>query len=46
MALIRGGEVSMRANNALTPDEVDEGWVLTCQALPTGSSLTIEYEPL
>ena len=34
----------MRANNALTPDEVDEGWVLTCQshphAAPRSSSTT------
>jgi hypothetical protein len=46
MALLREGTVTMRANNALTPDEVDEGWVLTCQSVPTSSSLTIEYEPL
>jgi len=46
MAFLREGTVTMRANNALTPDEVEEGWVLTCQALPTSSSLTIEYEPL
>jgi len=46
MAFLREGTVTMRANNALTPDEVDEGWVLTCQSLPTSSSLTIEYEPL
>ena len=26
----------MRANNALTPEEVEEGWVLTCQSLPVG----------
>ena len=46
MALIREGAATMRVNNALTPDEVEEGWVLTCQALPTSSSITIEYEPL
>lgn len=46
MAFVRDGTVIMRTNNALTPDELDEGWVLTCQALPTSSSLTIEYEPL
>jgi hypothetical protein len=34
----------MRTNNALTPDEVDEGWVLTCQALPQGRQVTVEYE--
>jgi ferredoxin-NADP reductase len=46
MALIREGAATMRVNNALTPDEVEEGWVLTCQALPTSPSITIEYEPL
>jgi ferredoxin-NADP reductase len=46
MALIREGTATMRVNNALTRDEVEEGWVLTCQALPTSSSITVEYEPL
>ncbi len=36
----------MRANDALTPDEVADGWILTCQALPTSRSITIEYEAL
>ncbi len=46
MALLREGSVRMRANNALTEDEVDEGWILTCQSLPTGTSLSVEYEQL
>jgi ferredoxin-NADP reductase len=46
MAFVREGTVAMRANNALTEDEVAEGWVLTCQGLPTSASLTVEYEPL
>jgi 3-ketosteroid 9alpha-monooxygenase subunit B len=44
MAMVRDGSATMRVNNALTPDEVDEGWVLTCQALPRGRTVTIEYE--
>ena len=44
MAVLREGSATMRANNALTPDEVDEGWILTCQALPRGRSVTVEYE--
>jgi len=44
MAILREGSATMRANNALTPDEVDEGWILTCQALPRGRSVTVEYE--
>jgi len=35
----------MHANNALTPEEVEEGWVLTCQAVPTTSSVRIVYDP-
>ncbi len=46
MAFLREGSATMRANNALTADEVAEGWVLTCQALPAGASVTVEYEPL
>jgi 3-ketosteroid 9alpha-monooxygenase subunit B len=44
MALMSEGTATMRANNALTPEEVDEGWVLTCQALPHGPTVTVEYE--
>jgi 3-ketosteroid 9alpha-monooxygenase subunit B len=44
MALVREGSATMRVNNALTPDEVEEGWVLTCQALPRGRTVTVEYE--
>jgi ferredoxin-NADP reductase len=46
MALVREGGATMRRNNALTADEVAEGWVLTCQAVPHGEVVTIEYEPL
>ena len=37
MAFLKEGSATMRANNALTPEEVEEGWVLTCQSLPSGS---------
>jgi ferredoxin-NADP reductase len=46
MAVLRDGTATMRANNALTDDEVAEGWVLTCQALLSGPSATVEYESL
>ena len=46
MALLHEGTVAMRVNNALTPDEVEAGWVLTCQSVPTSTSLRIEYEQL
>jgi len=44
MALVLDGSVAMRVNNALTPDEVEEGWILTCQSLPVGPSLSVDYE--
>jgi ferredoxin-NADP reductase len=44
MALVREGTATMRTNNALTPGEVEEGWVLTCQAQPTSARVTVEFE--
>ena len=46
MAFLKEGSVTMRANNALTPEEVEEGWILTCQSLPTGDTVTVEYEAM
>jgi 3-ketosteroid 9alpha-monooxygenase subunit B len=44
IARIVEGSAAMRNNEALTPDEVDEGWVLTCQAVPTSPSVHVVYE--
>ena len=46
MAFLREGSARMRVNNALTPDEVEEGWILTCQGLPQGPAVTVEYEAM
>ena len=46
MAFLKEGAAHMRANNALTPEEVEEGWILTCQGLPTGAAVTVEYEAM
>ncbi len=46
MAFLKDGSVTMRVNNALTPEEVEEGWVLTCQSLPSGQTVTVEYESM
>ena len=43
MAIVQDGTATMRYNNALDADEVDDGWVLTCQAVPDGD-VTVEYE--
>lgn len=45
MAHVVDGDVKMRVNNALTPEEVADGWVLTCQGFPTSASVRVVYEP-
>ncbi|MEB8336232.1 ferredoxin--NADP reductase [Streptomyces endophyticus] len=46
MAILREGTATMRANDALMDDEVAEGYVLTCQAVPDedAASVVVEYE--
>ena len=34
----------MHVNNALTDDEVADGWVLTCQSVPISPSVRVVYE--
>ncbi len=43
MARLLEGSASMFTNNALTPGEVDEGLVLTCQAVPTSPIVRVAY---
>ncbi len=43
MARLLEGTASMHVNNALTADEVADGWVLTCQALPTSTLVHVAY---
>lgn len=44
MARLEEGTVTMRVNDALTDDEVAEGWVLTCQSVPTSPTVRVVYE--
>jgi ferredoxin len=44
MAHLEEGRVTMRANDALSPDEVEEGWVLTCQAVPISREVVVDYD--
>jgi ferredoxin len=44
IAFLGEGEVSMRANNVLDADEVEAGWVLTCQALPRSRRVVVDYD--
>jgi ring-1,2-phenylacetyl-CoA epoxidase subunit PaaE len=38
------GEVEMARNFALEPEEIAEGYVLTCQASPRSETLRIDYD--
>jgi ferredoxin len=43
MARVVEGEVTMMVNDALDDDEVAEGWVLTCQSVPTTPVVRVVY---
>jgi ring-1,2-phenylacetyl-CoA epoxidase subunit PaaE len=43
-ALLVRGEVTMRRNYALEQNELDAGYVLTCQALPASDQITVDYD--
>lgn len=43
MARLVEGTVQMHVNDALTDDEVDEGWILTCQSVPTSPEVSVVY---
>ena len=38
------GEVTMRRNYALEQDELDAGYILTCQSLPSSPSVIVDYD--
>ena len=44
MAKLLEGTATMRVNDALDDDEVAEGYVLTCQAVPDCDSVTVSYD--
>jgi 3-ketosteroid 9alpha-monooxygenase subunit B len=44
VARITEGQVEMRNNQILSPEEVADGWVLTCQARPVTPRVTVVYE--
>lgn len=44
MGRLTQGSARMINNDALDQDEVDEGWVLTCQAVPTSATVRVVYE--
>ena len=44
MAKLIEGSVKMHVNDVLTDDEVADGWVLTCQSVPTCATVRVKYE--
>jgi 3-ketosteroid 9alpha-monooxygenase subunit B len=43
MAKLTAGQVEMVTNDCLTPDLIEEGWVLTCQSRCKGPGVKVEY---
>ena len=44
MAKLTEGRATMRANDALTDEEIDDGYILTCQGVPDTESVTVVYD--
>jgi 3-ketosteroid 9alpha-monooxygenase subunit B len=44
MAKLVEGTVTMHVNDVLEDDEVEDGWVLTCQSVPTSATVHVVYE--
>lgn len=38
------GKATMRVNDALEEDEVEDGYILTCQAVPDTDSVSFTYD--
>jgi ring-1,2-phenylacetyl-CoA epoxidase subunit PaaE len=43
-ATVVSGTVNMVENFALEPDEIERGYVLTCQSIPTSEFVEINYD--
>ena len=43
-AKVHKGEVHMMEREGLSDDEIEEGYVLTCQALPRSSEIELTFE--
>ncbi|GAA3702683.1 phenylacetate-CoA oxygenase/reductase subunit PaaK [Zhihengliuella alba] len=43
-AKLTGGTVKMAENYALEPDEIDAGYVLTCQSRPTSDAVSVDFD--
>jgi ring-1,2-phenylacetyl-CoA epoxidase subunit PaaE len=41
---VLSGTVTMKKNYGLTDEEVAEGYVLTCQSVPTSDNVALSYD--
>ncbi len=46
VAKVTNGKAIMKKNQILTDEEVEEGLILTCQAVPVTSEISIDYDDL
>jgi ferredoxin len=45
MSWLRSGDVSMAATEALSPRNIERGWVLACQSTPsTGAPIWLDFD--
>jgi ferredoxin-NADP reductase len=44
MAFLGEGKARMRVNNVLNGEEVEQGWILTCQAIPMSREVVVDYD--
>lgn len=44
IATVTEGSCTMRKNNALAADEIEEGLVLTCQGIPDTPTVSVSYD--
>jgi ferredoxin len=44
IARLEKGTASMRATNVLADDEIEDGWILTCQAVPASREVVVVYD--
>jgi ferredoxin len=44
MAHLDEGSVRMHANNVLPQEDLDDGWILTCQSVPTSDHIVVDYD--
>ncbi len=44
MAHLDAGTVEMRANNVLSDEDLADGYILTCQSVPTSEEIAVDYD--